>query len=178
MQNPLVILLIVIISAVTGFLIGKFISKLKSEKDQAGFEEKNNLLIQQLNDFKQNIEKEKESYENSLGKLQETNEILKLDAKEGIEHLRKQKDSELDEARKTENELRIELTKLQSELKNNKEKLQENKGEVEKLQEKFAKEFENLANKILDEKSTKFKEQNKESISEIFKPAKRKNPKL
>jgi DNA recombination protein RmuC len=33
-----------------------------------------------------------------------------------------------------------------------------------KLQEKFTKEFENLANKILEEKSNKFTEQNKENM--------------
>jgi DNA recombination protein RmuC len=41
---------------------------------------------------------------------------------------------------------------------------QEQKNEVEKLQDKFTKEFENLANKILEEKSNKFTEQNKENI--------------
>jgi len=50
-------------------------------------------------------------------------------------------------------------------LKNN-----EQKNEVEKLQEKFTKEFENLANKILDEKSNKFTEQNKENIKNILNP--------
>ncbi len=38
------------------------------------------------------------------------------------------------------------------------------------MQEKFTKEFENLANKILDEKSSKFTLQNKENIDAILKP--------
>ncbi|WP_343486008.1 DNA recombination protein RmuC [Allomuricauda sp. d1] len=46
----------------------------------------------------------------------------------------------------------------------------EQKEEVEKLQEKFTKEFENLANKILDEKSTKFTEQNQKNIKQILNP--------
>jgi len=46
----------------------------------------------------------------------------------------------------------------------------EQKEEVEKLQEKFTKEFENLANKILDEKSTKFTEQNQKNIKLILSP--------
>ncbi len=46
----------------------------------------------------------------------------------------------------------------------------EQKEEVEKLQEKFTKEFENLANKILDEKSTKFTEQNQKNIKQILSP--------
>ena len=46
----------------------------------------------------------------------------------------------------------------------------EQKAEVEKLQEKFSKEFENLANKILDEKSEKFTKQNKLNIENILTP--------
>jgi len=46
----------------------------------------------------------------------------------------------------------------------------EQKQEVEKLQEKFTKEFENLANKILDEKSNKFTEQNQKNIKQILSP--------
>ncbi|MFD2586908.1 DNA recombination protein RmuC [Croceitalea marina] len=46
----------------------------------------------------------------------------------------------------------------------------EQKEEVEKLQEKFTKEFENLANKILDEKSNKFTEQNQKNIKQILSP--------
>ena len=48
-------------------------------------------------------------------------------------------------------------TRLEIELKNSELKLVENKQELDKIQEKFTKEFENLANKILDEKSSKFK---------------------
>ncbi|MBI9042429.1 DNA recombination protein RmuC [Lutibacter sp.] len=57
-----------------------------------------------------------------------------------------------------------------SDLKNLEEKLQENKNEVEKLQEKFSKDFEILANKILEEKSSKFTEQNKENLKNILNP--------
>lgn len=55
-------------------------------------------------------------------------------------------------------------------LKNLQEKLNTQKQEVENLQEKFTKEFENLANKILEEKSTKFAEQNSKSLQEILNP--------
>ncbi|MEQ9581839.1 MAG: DNA recombination protein RmuC, partial [Arenibacter sp.] len=51
------------------------------------------------------------------------------------------------------------IVRYQAEMENLDLKNREQKGEVEKLQEKFTKEFENLANKILDEKSTKFTEQ-------------------
>ena len=61
-------------------------------------------------------------------------------------------------------------TRQDAELKNLQQKLNENKEEVEKLQDKFTKEFENLANKILDEKSNKFTEQNKENLKTILNP--------
>ena len=50
------------------------------------------------------------------------------------------------------------------------ERNKEQKQEVEQLQEKFTKEFENLANKILEEKTNKFTEQNKENIKTILAP--------
>lgn len=61
-------------------------------------------------------------------------------------------------------------TRQDADLYNLQQKLNENKEEVGKLQEKFTKEFENLANKILDEKSTKFTEQNKENLKTILNP--------
>ncbi|UMB61082.1 DNA recombination protein RmuC [Lutibacter sp. A80] len=67
-------------------------------------------------------------------------------------------------------EIDLQLTQKVSELKNLKEKLQENKQEIEKLQEKFSKDFELLASKILEEKSSKFTEQNKENIKNILSP--------
>ncbi len=67
-------------------------------------------------------------------------------------------------------EIDLQLTQKVSELKNVTEKLQDNKLEIEKLQEKFTKDFELLANKILEEKSSKFTEQNKENIKNILDP--------
>ncbi len=54
------------------------------------------------------------------------------------------------------------------------EKLKEQKAELEQLQQRFTKEFENLANKILDEKSQKFVEQNKTNLDVILNPLKEK----
>ena len=46
----------------------------------------------------------------------------------------------------------------------------EQKQETTKLQERFTKEFENLANKILDQNSSKFTEQNQKNIKQILSP--------
>ncbi len=66
--------------------------------------------------------------------------------------------------------LMVDLSRKETEFENIQQKIAEQKKEVEQLQEKFTKEFENLANKILEEKSTKFTEQNKENIKNILNP--------
>ena len=75
------------------------------------------------------------------------------------EHIRSEKDA-----------LAIELSSRNTEFENLKSKMDEQKEEVKQLQEKFTKEFENLANKILEEKSNKFTEQNRENIKNILNP--------
>jgi DNA recombination protein RmuC len=82
-----------------------------------------------------------------------------LDAEEHKTHLQSEKEH-----------LGNKIVRYQAELENLELKNREQKGEVEKLQEKFTKEFENLANKILDEKSSKFTEQNRENIKNILTP--------
>ena len=54
------------------------------------------------------------------------------------------------------------------------EKLKDQKEELNGLQEKFTKEFELVANKILEEKTTKFTDKNKENIDAILNPLKEK----
>ncbi|MCA0960498.1 DNA recombination protein RmuC [Muricauda ruestringensis] len=66
------------------------------------------------------------------------------------------------------------IVRYQADLENLQIKNKEQKEEVEKLQEKFTKEFENLANKILDEKSEKFTKSNKENIENILTPLNKK----
>ena len=63
-----------------------------------------------------------------------------------------------------------ELVRREAEIANLREKLEEQKRQLEELQQTFAKEFENLANKILEEKSVKFTEQNQKNIKSILQP--------
>ena len=75
------------------------------------------------------------------------------------------------ESIRTEKEsLAIQLSKKETDFENLWERNKEQKEEVEKLQDKFTKEFENLANKILEEKTSKFTEQNKENLKNILTP--------
>ena len=78
--------------------------------------------------------------------------------------------SEKEAIRNEKEAINIQLTKKEVDFENLWQRNKEQKEEVEKLQEKFTKEFENLANKILDEKSTKFTEQNKENMKNILSP--------
>lgn len=54
------------------------------------------------------------------------------------------------------------------------EKLNAQKTEIEQLQQRFKTEFENLANKILEEKSVKFTEQNRVNLDLVLNPLKEK----
>ncbi|MFT6872366.1 MAG: DNA recombination protein RmuC [Roseivirga sp.] len=66
------------------------------------------------------------------------------------------------------------LTKVETEHKNLQSKLEDQKAELEKLNERFAHEFKNLANEIFEEKSKKFTEQNKTNIHDLLNPLKEK----
>ena len=78
--------------------------------------------------------------------------------------------SELNTEREKILELNSSFSSLKADYNNLQKTLIEQKGEAEKLQAKFAAEFENLANKILEEKSSKFTIQNKENLDQILKP--------
>ena len=77
---------------------------------------------------------------------------------------------EKENLQKEKESLAIHLAKKENDFDNLWERNKEQKQEVEQLQEKFTKEFENLANKILEEKTVKFTEQNKENLKNILSP--------
>ncbi|GER59175.1 DNA recombination protein RmuC [Patiriisocius marinus] len=96
-----------------------------------------------------------------------------LQSKSQSEKLEERFDSALQQReniRKEKDFLNMELTKRNTIVENLETKLREQSNELEKINEKFTIEFENLANKILDNKSEKFTKQNKENIDTILKP--------
>ena len=111
-------------------------------------------------------EKEKASLEERASLISQAKEIVDSN----IIELQK----ELRQVRHQKEELSTLSIRQDSELINLHQKLTEQKKETEKLQDKFTKEFENLANKILEEKSSKFTKQNKENIQTILNPLKEK----
>lgn len=77
---------------------------------------------------------------------------------------------QLAETRAERENYRIALSKKEVELQNAYEKLEKGRDELEKLQEKFTTAFENLANKILEEKSEKFTLQNRNNLKSLLNP--------
>jgi DNA recombination protein RmuC len=112
--------------------------------------------------FSANSKTEKASLEEKINGLLQQIEQLKLQVNQTVQER---------ETIRTEKEaIVIQLSKKETDFENLWERNKEQKEEVEKLQEKFTKEFENLANKILEEKTTKFTEQNKENLKNILSP--------
>jgi DNA recombination protein RmuC len=79
---------------------------------------------------------------------------------------------ELSQERSKSESLQISLTRLQTENSNLVERLSEQKTQLEDLQTQFKQEFENLANKILEDKSKRFSEQNETQLKNILDPLK------
>ena len=100
------------------------------------------------------------------GKYEERNKIF--------EENNKKLESELNLERNKRIELNSAYSSLQADYNNLQNKLSEQKEEIEQLQKKFTTEFENLANKIFEEKTHKFSEQSKNNLSEILNPLKEK----
>lgn len=142
-----------------GAFIGSFIAGLKSKGAQSALQERNNQLNLHFEAYKEQIQQQ----------LQDLKEQA-AEAKADIEKQLKEACEERENIRKEKDFLRDELTWKNSEFENLQQRNQEQKAEVKKLQEHFAKEFENLANKILDQKSEKFTIQNKENLQNILTP--------
>ena len=104
----------------------------------------------------------KYKYQSSSGKLEERNAINESNLIKTQEELKSERAKVID--------LSSKLSVLDTDNKNLEQKLAEQRKELDELQSKFTKEFENLANRILEEKSRKFTEQNKANMDDILKP--------
>lgn len=148
MSTVLPFLLAFVISLILGIFIGKLIFSARFQSEKISLEEKMIAANYQINQLKEQATSDKSNFDKQL----QLSNVEK-------ETIRTEKDS-----------LAIQLSKKEVDFENLWERNKEQKEEVEKLQEKFTKEFENLANKILEEKSNKFTEQNKENMKNILSP--------
>lgn len=148
MSASILLIITFIIALVIGIFIGKLLFKAQSQSEKSGLEEKVNGLNGQIEQLKNQLVSDKNQFEKALFQSNNEKEIIR-----------------------TEKEvLAIQLSKKEVDFDNLLERNKEQKEEVNQLQEKFTKEFENLANKILDEKTNKFTEQNKENMKNILSP--------
>ncbi len=148
MPETITLLLAFIIALAIGTFIGKIVFSSKTAAEKKVSEERNNSLLSQIEQLKQRSQ----------------NELL------GIEKQLVQAHAERDSLRQAKDALTVQLTKKETDFDNLFERMREQRKETEELREKFTKEFENLANKILEEKSNKFTEQNKENLKNILSP--------
>lgn len=139
---------LIIIILLAGIFTGKLLFSSNSKSEKASLSEKINGLLSQIDQLKLQQQQDRILFEK-----QNQNIISER------ENLRIEKDS-----------FAIQLSKKEADFENLWERNKEQKQEVEQLQEKFTKEFENLANRILEEKSTKFTEQNRENMKNILSP--------
>ncbi|MEQ8525846.1 DNA recombination protein RmuC [Gracilimonas sp.] len=106
-------------------------------------------------------------------RLEERNQNLKEQLEETeseLNQLQQQKEEELSKERIRANELDKQLAERNADYRNLQERLNEQKKELSEMQEQLTTQFENLANKILEEKSEKFTKQNKEQIDQLLNP--------
>lgn len=137
-----------VVALFLGVFLGKLLFSAKFQSEKVSLEERLSATVNQLQLQKEQYERERNNFEKQV----------QLASAEK-ENIRTEKDS-----------LAIQLSKKEVDFENLWERHKEQKNEITELQEKFTKEFENLANKILEEKSAKFTEQNSENMKNILLP--------
>ena len=148
MLDFLPVLLAFIIALFLGIYLGKLLYSARFQSEKVSLEERLNANANQL-------QLQKEQFENDRNNFGKQLQSINLEK----ESIRTEKDS-----------FAIQLSKKEVDFENLWERHKEQKNEITELQEKFTKEFENLANKILEEKSAKFTEQNSENMKNILLP--------
>lgn len=107
---------------------------------------------------------ESKSLDIEIATLQKTNELMQQELQESK--------SALEKIRAEHQVVLQSEAALKSQHKSLEEKLDSRKQEMEELQERFRKDFELVANKILEDKSERFTAQNKKNIDAILTPLK------
>jgi len=148
MMELITYFLIGLIFSVIGLYVGKLLAKINFEKE------------------KTSLEKEKSTLEERI--------LLSQQSKEAVENNYTNLQTEVKKNQQEKENLLQKNSIQDSEIKYLQKKLEEHQKEVENLQKKFTNDFEVLANKILEEKSTKFTHQNRENIKNILEPLEKK----
>jgi DNA recombination protein RmuC len=161
-------LLFLTIGVLIGVVVAWFFAKTGFSGSLNLLESEKNQLTSQLSRLQPALEeRDKLRHENSQysAQLQQ-----KLESQQELSARLQKLDKEYREIAIEKEHINIVLAEQRTAFAKAEEKHTEAQGEIEKLNEKFTKEFENLANKILDEKSIKFTDQNKKNIEQILSP--------
>lgn len=156
-----------VIGLILGFVVAFLFLKSKGDSALAAATEKGRLLEVNVDELKSQIKQVTDSAENRLKE-----ERLKAEARLAEERTRAE--ARFNEERSKTDVLQPQLAAAVKENENLLQKLTEQKAELEQLNQRFTREFENLANRILDEKSQKFTEQNRSNLDIILNPFKEK----
>lgn len=156
-----------IIGLIVGFALAFFFLKSKGDSALAAATEKARLLELNVAELKNEVKQVADSAENRLKE-----ERLKAETRLADE--RTNAEARFNEERSKTDVLQPKLAAAVKENENLLQKLTEQKAELEQLNQRFTREFENLANRILDEKSQKFTEQNRSNLDIILNPFKEK----
>lgn len=168
MSSELSVLLFLIFGAVIGAVVTWFFMKTRFAGSLKFMESEKAQLHTQLQQQQQAIT-ERDQLRLESGNLQ-AQLNSKLETQQDLNNRLDKLENQYIEVNKEKNNLEVLLAQQRTSSEKANEKHAEAQQEIEKLNEKFTKEFENLANKILDEKSTKFTDQNKKNIEQILHP--------
>lgn len=156
-----------IIGLIVGFALAFFFLKSKGDSALAAATEKARLLEVNVAELKNEVRQVADSAENRLKEE-------RLKAENRLADERTKAEARFNEERSKTDVLQPKLAAAVKENENLLQKLTEQKAELEQLNQRFTREFENLANRILDEKSQKFTEQNRSNLDIILNPFKEK----
>ena len=159
MTETIYIIIAIFCALLIGAYLGKLFNSVKTKGQNNALTERNTNLKEQLDVLKSQSKSEQDKqnkwFEEQLDTLKSTLNKVELDR----ESIRREKDF-LNEA----------LTRKSTEFDHLKQQSAQKDEELELRQEQLRKDFELLANKILEEKSEKFTHQNKENIKAILNP--------
>ncbi|MFI5203681.1 MAG: DNA recombination protein RmuC [Flavobacteriales bacterium] len=149
-----------LIGLAIGVLVGYLVSRVLTRSSSGG-------MGGDTGQFEQKIKTLEQEKNTLLG------DKMKLEGRveKSVEQFTDQK-IRIEKAENENKELTSKLASAETQVTQMNLRLKETKTEVEELQQRFAKEFENIANRILDEKSKKFTEQNKTNMDVILNPLK------
>ncbi|TQI70969.1 DNA recombination protein RmuC [Gramella sp. Hel_I_59] len=159
MTEPVYLIFLFLFIFALGFALAYFLKGTKSKEVLKNAD-------YQIDKLKLQIESDKKLYTSQL----EDNKINILQLKnENIEVLQK-KEEQLETLRNERGKIQILLTQKEAENEHLLERSKTLNLEIEKLHAKFNEQFENLANRIFEQKSEKFTDLNQKNISAILNP--------